>query len=369
MVKIQDKNSILYQHFLRSPQAAHCENKFYVNLDSKFIKSTLSEIRKYCGDGKKSIFLEIAEPHYYPTGSSVSEQFSHFVEACKEAHLFNADFFVPTFGSMFHSDFNILNKNYHSWNFIPFHVDLPRVENEKLDNSGNKDKLSLEKVKYKFLHMNFTHRLHRQLFSKFLLKEHLIEGNCVNIHNNPPPRMINPPEADKMKYFNQNDQWMLNKNLLDLWRDTELKTITNNDIDGTHSKDITLDYSIDTQFVKKAGFFIITETVFNYPHPHVSEKTLMALLSMRPFVIIGASGTLRTLKEKGFKTFDGLIDESYDSISDHNERMENIFKVVKNINNKPLDQIKQNVLQCEDKLMHNRQHLMYHTKKLQGAIA
>ena len=63
---------------------------------------------------------------------------------------------------------------------------------------------------------------------------------------------------------------------------------------------------------------------------------------------------MKTLKQKGYKTFDNFMDESYDNVSDPNERLEKIFKLVKTINNKSLDELKVNVLQSKDRIMHNQ---------------
>jgi len=79
-----------------------------------------------------------------------------------------------------------------------------------------------------------------------------------------------------------------------------------------------------------------------------------ALLSNRPFIIIGPHGSLRALKQKGYKTFSDMFDESYDNIVDPSSRMESIFELVKDINTRSLDEIKENVLKCQDKLSHNR---------------
>ena len=106
---------------------------------------------------------------------------------------------------------------------------------------------------------------------------------------------------------------------------------------------------------KKSGVYIVSETVFDHPHAEFTEKTVSALLSRRPFVIIGPAGSLRALKKKGYKTFDHVFDESYDDILDPCARMEKIFEVVNHINNTPIDQIKQNVLKCISQLKHNRE--------------
>ena len=43
---------------------------------------------------------------------------------------------------------------------------------------------------------------------------------------------------------------------------------------------------------------------------------------MQPFIVLGRPHMLKYLKEIGFKTFDWLIDETYDSIEDNELRME-----------------------------------------------
>jgi len=83
-----------------------------------------------------------------------------------------------------------------------------------------------------------------------------------------------------------------------------------------------------------------------------------ALLSNRPFIIIGAYGSLRTLKEKGFKTFDNFIDESYDNIKDPNQRMKQLFNTVKKINEKTLDELVTHVKDSTEKFFHNSKLMM-----------
>jgi hypothetical protein len=46
----------------------------------------------------------------------------------------------------------------------------------------------------------------------------------------------------------------------------------------------------------------------------------------QPFMLLAASGNLAYLKSYGFKTFDGIIDETYDSIQDNDQRIEAVVK-------------------------------------------
>ncbi len=59
---------------------------------------------------------------------------------------------------------------------------------------------------------------------------------------------------------------------------------------------------------------VVTEThAAEEPHNFfISEKTWKPIYAMHPFMVLGHKGTLSRLHEMGYKTFDGLIDESYD---------------------------------------------------------
>ena len=345
---------LIYKDFLRSPQA-NCYDMVHQILFEDFSEQDLEEIKKKSGDKLKCILIHIDEPHWYDEGDSVSQQFKVFMGLCRKIGIYNADFYVPFFGSDHQQDFKIMNKNYFGWNFMPYNVAFPWCHNDftSITNSNVEQDIHVDKVQYKFLHMNFTHRMHRQLFSKFLIRENLIDTNCVAINLEDRARTSKTTNSSRPRCISvdQNDDWHLNKNLKNLWRDTPLKKVSNTSIDNHF-------YLCHYGFLKKAGVYIVSETMFNHPSPYFSEKTVSALLSNRPFIIIGEHGSLRALKQKGYKTFNDMFDESYDNIVDPSSRMESIFELVKDINARSLDEIKENVLKCQDKLSHNRNLMM-----------
>ena len=65
---------------------------------------------------------------------------------------------------------------------------------------------------------------------------------------------------------------------------------------------------------------IVTETVFYYDKLHLTEKIFKPIVSKQPFMLVAAPGNLAYLRSYGFKTFDGIIDESYDLIQDNDQR-------------------------------------------------
>jgi hypothetical protein len=67
---------------------------------------------------------------------------------------------------------------------------------------------------------------------------------------------------------------------------------------------------------------IVTETVFYYDKLHLTEKIFKPIVMKQPFMLLAAPGNLAYLKSYGFKTFEGIIDESYDTIIDNDLRTE-----------------------------------------------
>jgi hypothetical protein len=85
----------------------------------------------------------------------------------------------------------------------------------------------------------------------------------------------------------------------------------------------------------------------------LTEKTAKPILASRLFIIIGACGILAKLKILGFKTFDCVIDESYDNIEDDITRWEAAMEQVRYLCNQPPHRIISKI--C---------HIVSHNKKL-----
>jgi hypothetical protein len=90
--------------------------------------------------------------------------------------------------------------------------------------------------------------------------------------------------------------------------------IDNTELPGSASADIPR--GVD------ALWHIVSETVFYYDKLHLTEKIFKPIVSKQPFILLAAPGNLAYLKSYGFKTFDGIIDESYDLIQDNDTRID-----------------------------------------------
>jgi hypothetical protein len=77
---------------------------------------------------------------------------------------------------------------------------------------------------------------------------------------------------------------------------------------------------IPIQLYNQTAYTMVSETVSEKDLILVSEKVARPILAKRLFVVFSSPGYLNLLKELGFRTFDNVIDETYDSIVDEKDR-------------------------------------------------
>jgi len=77
---------------------------------------------------------------------------------------------------------------------------------------------------------------------------------------------------------------------------------------------------------------VVLETLFDDSRNHLTEKSLRPIACGRPFILAATPNSLQYLRDYGFETFHGLIDESYDTISDPRERLCAIANEMQRIN-------------------------------------
>lgn len=61
---------------------------------------------------------------------------------------------------------------------------------------------------------------------------------------------------------------------------------------------------------------VVTETVYSGRRHHLTEKTFKPICLQMPFVMLSTAGSLEYLRSYGFKTFDTLWSEDYDTLDD-----------------------------------------------------
>lgn len=109
--------------------------------------------------------------------------------------------------------------------------------------------------------------------------------------------------------------------------------------------------------INKSFCTLVTETRYSTSLINFSEKTIKPMLVKRPFILLAPPNTLKFLHQLGFKTFNKWWDESYDSITDHNERLEQVYKIIEELVEKPAEELQQVLIEMQDVLTHNFEHL------------
>jgi hypothetical protein len=117
-----------------------------------------------------------------------------------------------------------------------------------------------------------------------------------------------------------------------------------------------MDTSINTHKNVDAFWHVVTETVFYYDKLHLTEKIFKPIVSKQPFMLLAAPGNLAYLKSYGFKTFNSVIDESYDTIIDNDQRTEAVMRQLHWYCNLTPDEKTNIIQQLEPVIQHNFNH-------------
>jgi hypothetical protein len=194
-----------------------------------------------------------------------------------------------------------------------------------------------------------SHRiwLYTELFKAELLKDGLVSMNpCNNCNTQMEGRIV--------------DDGVLNaaNKLLPL----NLYSVSNNlEPDNFYIRRILNQVYLDTwvSIISEASFADDENTVF------ISEKTFKSIASFHPFIIFGNKGSLQKLREMGYKTFDGFIDETYDTLSTF-DRMQAVIHAIGKIN--AIEDKFAWFLSMRDILKHNYNVLKINSEKNNEAI-
>jgi hypothetical protein len=105
---------------------------------------------------------------------------------------------------------------------------------------------------------------------------------------------------------------------------------------NTHPSSASADYCVDDYV--STGIEIVLETLFDDDRWHLTEKSLRPIACGKPFVLMATPGSLQYLRQYGFKTFGGLIDETYDNIQNPKQRLQAVIAEMKRISVLPVQQ-------------------------------
>jgi hypothetical protein len=83
---------------------------------------------------------------------------------------------------------------------------------------------------------------------------------------------------------------------------------------------ITLSQIVPLKIYNETAYSLVAETNFFNEFNFYTEKIVKPILGKRLFIVVSGQNYLRNLRNMGFKTFDGIVDETYDTIADNEQR-------------------------------------------------
>lgn len=168
--------------------------------------------------------------------------------------------------------------------------------------------------------MNKRLRGHRIYFYLYLYRANLLDDGLVSMNK------VKDFSSVRLDYFDQKEIMQAKKALPRKIYDE----------DNTEKNDLFYINRIHQQVYKDSWLSIVPEaSYFDWERSiFLSEKTFKPIACMNPFVILGSKGSLVKLRDLGYKTFDGFIDESYDRLDDY-ERFEAVIKIIEDLKSIP----------------------------------
>jgi hypothetical protein len=93
-----------------------------------------------------------------------------------------------------------------------------------------------------------------------------------------------------------------------------------------HNSEMSISTIVPINIYNQTAYSIVAETNFDNDYSFYTEKIVKPILAERLFIVFSGQHYLRNLRSLGFKTFDGIIDETYDTIEDSTTRFEQAYK-------------------------------------------
>ena len=201
------------------------------------------------------------------------------------------------------------------WDYILYDKFLPEIldyEDNLTAAQHSEEIYSRYQKPWKFLFLNGRGRPHREAALRKLRARNLLENSLwTNLDSNNGPLRTLPPEYEVSRYKNNatTDHYIKFELFNNEWGEIYLEPRP----------------YINTYFS------LISETVFDIPYSFRTEKTWKPIVMGHPWIAIANRGFYRDMHNMGFQTYSHVIDESFDSIDNSEDRLDKIVEVVQDL--------------------------------------
>jgi len=206
-----------------------------------------------------------------------------------------------------------------------------------------------KKIKpYKFLFLNGRARPHRQyLWHKFKKLELLSQSLCTMLEGTEIKQL---PTRYEVEHYQHNQIVSTNNRLIK-------HAMFDNTWGEIYAR---ADPYIDSYFS------LVTETVVDYPHSFRTEKIAKPLLLGHPWIAAANRGFYRDMRNLGFRTFEQVIDESFDLIDNTQDRLDRIAEIVSDLCQQDLASF---IDSCYSVCIYNQLHLQEYRENIRSNFA
>lgn len=221
----------------------------------------------------------------------------------------------------------------------------------------------------KFLSFNGWWRPHRSLLMASLISNNLLDKGFVSYNTVEGFVIDSRDNFDFLLEFSKNNTEFLLMLVNNAKRIKEINQIFLDTQPGdSTNKNLASVQSVPLHMYADTYFSVVTETNFStetYEERQstfsgstgigrlLSEKTFKCIALKHPFILVTVPGTLRLLKELGYKTFGSVINESYDNEPDHVKRIMMITKEIDRLCNLSDSQLESFLSNCREICEHN----------------
>lgn len=201
-------------------------------------------------------------------------------------------------------------------------------------------------IQKRFLYLNHRPRLYRCAVLSLLKQQNLLDHCYASFHDVKDSKYWDNALSTVNKDFNEPIRSMI----IEGSDVHEMTPMTLDRLDDVHNPALKNHDSI-IQYFKQSFFSLVSETFFSYHDKgfegrdgnkeciFLTEKTFKCFAYKHPFILITLPKSLKYLHQLGYKTFDGIIDESYDDELDDSTRLFKIINEVKRLCELDIDAI------------------------------
>ena len=236
------------------------------------------------------------------------------------------------------------------WPCLQYDSFLPKIleYEENLQEQSYCDQIYSQTTKpYKFLFLNGRHREHRHfLLTRWKQNELLNQSLWTNLDQLSGEIQSLPLEYEVERYHSSVSADKQN-------------SFIKNELFGGEWGEIYVQAKpyVDTYFS------VVTETVWAYPYSFRTEKIWKPIFMAHPWIAVSNQGYYRDLHALGFRSFGHLIDESFDQIDNHRDRIHRVAQVVEDLCQQNLPAF---LAAAQETCKYNQQHLVEVSAKIKS---